>query len=319
MVGQFSITTKMGEERYGGQNIISNRMVFFFSFPLQLNGQSSGSSSDDSDERDALIPATNTAKMASIRPPRGISTDYNHNQEIVLATKKRKPFFVEQGIREEETDGGNVVDHSVNKVLILNQNRITKFPCTIGEANELLLRQLVTVKFSFNSSLPRKKSTVDYNGNYDELPLICAEDLRVPSINRMLPVFEGREVPRSRSCDDRQTIERELELTALSEEVPKSEQFDKSVQILYQKYEQRGQQGLGTMIVHQFITVAELSPTKGHAAKLCQLCHTPLRSFATIKCVHCDFKCHAHCQKRVSTNWGGEGELFKSKDEPRKC
>lgn len=34
MVGQFIITTKMGEERYGGQNIISNRMVFFFLSPF---------------------------------------------------------------------------------------------------------------------------------------------------------------------------------------------------------------------------------------------------------------------------------------------
>lgn len=226
---------------------------------------------------------------------------------MAATTKKRKPFNT--AIHEEDEDAPNEVDEidvgRPNKVLILNQNkcnRIAKFPCTIGEANELLMRQLVTVKFSFNPPLTRKKCggsddpVKDYNGNYDLLPLISADALRVPALI---------DSNHSEISEDRQTmLERDLELTELSgSRMAKQDQFDKSVQILYQKYEQRSTSHpmVGTMIVHQFITVAELSPTKGSYGKLCQICHTPLRSYSTIKCVHCDFKCHAHCQNRVST------------------
>lgn len=239
--------------------------------------------------------------------------------------QKRKPFItakIHEEDEEEDDDYSSAAEvdqidsNRRNKVLILNQNkcnRIVKFPCTIGEANELLMRQLVTVKFSFNS-LPRKLNSgepaKDYNGNYDVLPLICPEDLKVPRIDRFLPIMDQRSNA-SNISEDRQTmIEREMELSELTDEnhnrIAKEDQFDKSVQILYQKFEHRSRNGhpvIGTMIVHQFITVAELSPAKGYL-KLCQICHTPLRSYSTIKCVHCDFKCHSHCQNRVSTNWG---------------
>lgn len=246
---------------------------------------------------ESLIPAKHSS---SIQQP-----------QIVAASKKRKPFITAK-IREEDEDAVDQIDSNRhNKVLILNQskcNRIVKFPCTIGEANELLMRQLVTVKFSFNSlprNGPEEKLAKDYNGNYDVLPLISPEDLKVPpSINnhKLLQVLDSgiRNI-----SQDRQTMVGEREL-GLNEEnlshrqrISKQDQFDKV--ILYQKFEQMsGHPMIGTMIVHQFITVAELSPTKGYL-KLCQICHTPLRSFSTIKCVHCDFKCHSHCQNRVST------------------
>lgn len=152
-----------------------------------------------------------------------------------------------------------------------------------------MMRQLVTVKFSFNSSLPRNgkeaSKVKDHNGNYDVLPLISADALQVPAL---------KDKNGSETSEDRQTmIEGEMELNS-----DKEDQFE----ILYQKYEQKSTRHpmLGTMIVHKFITVAELSPNKGSTWKLCQICHTPLRRNSTIKCVHCDFKCHDHCQ--VSTN-----------------
>lgn len=241
-----------------------------------------------------------------------------------MPTKKRKPFLttkITEEKEEDETSGGEIEEvdridaNRPNKVLILNQsncNRISKFPCTIGEANELLMRQLVTVKFSFNS-LPRNKLNAakeerpkkDYNGNYDVLPLISAEALQESySINRQLPAL--MDSTSSNISEDRLTmIERELELEIKEDDqqVKKSNQFDKSVQILYQKYEQRTGSGhpvIGTMVVHQFIAVADLSPSKGFG-KLCQICHFPLRSYSTIRCIDCDFKCHVHCQNRVST------------------
>lgn len=255
------------------------------------------------DDRESLIPAKHSS---SIQQP-----------HIVAASKKRKPFITAKS-REEDEDAVDQIDENRhNKVLILNQskcNRIVKFPCTIGEANELLMRQLVTVKFSFNSlprNGPEEERAKDHNGNYDVLPLISPEDLKVPpSINNHKLQVLSAKVPAqvdSRSiniCKDRETmIARELELNeenfGHSQRIAKQDQFDEV--ILYQKFRQTsGHPMIGTMIVHQFITVAEISPTKGYL-KLCQICHTPLRSSSTIKCVHCDFKCHSHCQNKVST------------------
>lgn len=262
--------------------------------------QNSDTSDDD---RESLLPT----KSASIHQPRIVGR--NESLELAVANK-RKPYFIAAKIHEEDEEAEDRVDNLIrasdnHKLLIMNQsksNRIAKFPCTIGEANELLMRQLVTVKFSFNSLSRNEKTNgepkVDYNGNYDVLPLISPEDLKATSINSNC----------SNVSDDRQTtIERQLELNEMDEEhenrISKQDQFDKSVQILYQKFEQRSRSDVhplvGTMIVHQFITVAELSPSKG-CGKLCQLCHRPLLNYSTIKCVHCDFKCHTHCQNKVS-------------------
>lgn len=232
----------------------------------------------------------------------------NRNDLVVATTKKRKPFITAKIHEEtEEEEGVDQIDaNRPSKVLILNQNKfngISKFPCTIGEANDLLLRQLVTVKFSFNPT-NRKEGEVrkDYNGNYDVLPLISADDLKVrPSVDKL------GDCDSSVVSDDRQTmVERELELRELNEEEEVLRRRDQSVHVMYQKFEQRSGRHpvIGTMIVHQFITVAELPLTKGFG-KLCQICHSPLRSFSTIKCVHCDFKCHAHCQNRVSRRFEG--------------
>lgn len=238
--------------------------------------------------------------MASIsRQPRSItSLDSNLGQEEEGGGKKRKPFSEDDDVAKQENGDydrpSDEYDHCrPSKVLILNQskcNRIAKFPCTIGEANELLMKQLVTVKFSFNSSLSSSK---DFNGNYDELPLISPDDLKVPSI-KLMPEYryDGNNSQRS-------STERVMEN---QRHVPKQDNFDKSVQILYQKIEQRSlsSNGGGRMLIHQFIA-EEVSPKhEERGAKLCQICHKTLRRSPTIKCVDCDFKCHAQCQNLVS-------------------
>lgn len=64
--------------------------------------------------------------------------------------------------------------------------------------------------------------------------------------------------------------------------VPKREQFDKSVQILYQSQ-------MELPVAHHFEMVDRLNE------KLCQVCHEFLLVSASVRCLTCGFVCHENC------------------------
>lgn len=226
-----------------------------------------------------LIPITTTSasmipqKLASIRQPRpggGV-----HQQHV--------PDVIDVHGRSRTTAANDP------SMLVMNTNshKIAKFPNDVGEANELLMKQLVTVKFSFNNgpaktSSDRDESEVAFDqGNYDELPLILPQYL-----TGNIPFIDVGDPPAN---DLKRTISN---LGEKNVQIP--EKFDKSVQILYQKYEarsltHRNNRTHRQAIVHRFAAETGLG-------KVCQVCHTTLKPHTSLKCLQCDFKCHIYCQ-----------------------